>query len=99
LQLIFSKSDKSYSPNGLMQNPEQPMVLLVKYTVNQGIKMQIVLAAQGKFLETMKAYSGGYVLVLPYGVDWTPVIEGDCALEVLLSHPLKRLPIHPLVEL
>jgi len=40
LQLIFSKSDKSYSPNGLMQNPEQPMVLLVKYTVNQGIKMQ-----------------------------------------------------------
>jgi len=62
-----------------MQNPEQPVVLLVKYTANQGIKMQkitIELAPSSelvaKNLESIK--SGHRVIYLPL---WSPVPPGS----------------------
>lgn len=57
--------------------------------------MKIIIAKMGGYLEAVKSHSKDNVLVLPYGVDWSPITEADCALEALLSHPLKRLPSQP----
>lgn len=58
--------------------------------------MRIVIAENGQFLETIAKFASDAVVVLPHGVDWSPVTESACAFEALQQHPLERLPTHPL---
>lgn len=59
--------------------------------------MEIIIAAEGEFLETLKHHVGGNSIVLPFGADWSPVTESGHAFEALLQHPLTRRPI-PILE-
>lgn len=72
------------------------MYLLVKYPVNQGIKMQIIVAENGKYLETLRLHAGTSVAVMPHGIDWTPVLTSDDPFAELLQCPLQHFPTDPL---
>lgn len=56
--------------------------------------MQIVVAKEGLFIETVRLHAHGSATVLPYGADWSGLIGSDCAFEVLLKHPIARQPTH-----
>lgn len=55
--------------------------------------MQVEVAEPGKFLETLRLHAGGTVVVLPYGLDWKPVIDSHDAFEAILQRPAAPLPI------
>ena len=75
-----------------------PNVLsLFKYTDRIGKNMEIIIAAEGEFLETLKQHVEGNAIVLPFGADWRPVTESGHVFEALLQRPLTRRPI-PILE-
>jgi len=54
-------------------------------------KLKFIVADPGKYLETLRQYAGGTIVVLPNGIDWTPVIESDDPLNAIISLPLARI--------
>ena len=57
-------------------------------------KMKIVVAEPGKFVETVRLHANSPVAVLPYGADWSPVIESDDPFDALLTAPISREVAH-----
>ena len=58
--------------------------------IAQKNKMQIIIAAPGAYMETLRRYAGTTTAVLPFGIDWTPVIEAEDPLEAVINLPLSR---------
>ena len=58
--------------------------------------MKIIVAPKGEFFETLRIHAGTTVAVLPYGLDWTPVVTSDDPFAELLQCRAQRLPIDPL---
>lgn len=52
--------------------------------------MEIIIAAKGKYLETLRLHAGTTTAVLPSGMDWTPVITSDDPFAALLQCPLQH---------
>jgi len=49
-------------------------------------KLPIIIAESGEYMETLRQYAGTAV-VLPFGFDWTPVIEAEDTLQALINRP------------
>lgn len=58
--------------------------------------MQIIVAAKGEYLETLRLHAGTAVAVMPHGVDWTPVITSADPFAELLQCPSQHFPTDPL---
>lgn len=61
--------------------------------------MQIIVARKDDYLDEMRKHAGTNVLIVPYGLDWTPVIKAKDTLEALLTLPLRRLPDYSIGEI
>jgi hypothetical protein len=51
--------------------------------------MKIIIAPEGKYIETLRQYAGKAVAVMPHG---TPVITSADPFEELVQHPLGHRP-------
>lgn len=57
--------------------------------------MKVVVAEEGKFMETLGVYAGTDVAVLPYGFDWSHLTESADPFAVIPQTPSERFPIDP----
>ncbi len=53
-------------------------------------KLKSIVASPGQFMETLREYSGSSVVVLPHGMDWSPVIENEDTLEAIITMPFSH---------
>lgn len=55
-------------------------------------KLKCIVASPGQYAETLRQYAGSTVVVLPHGMDWSPVMDSDNTLEAIITLPLSHAP-------